>query len=259
VLYTLKAIILMPYVISMEWLHRFHDALHYYKSKQFRATEWALFKAYWFKNPYRMCKKYFKSKALNDEQRQTVQTIYGETLCMTFDMIQARMRVNAEDRIYELGAGRFRGAFFLHAFTPAHIVGIEMNPTFVKIARDIQTKCGLDRLSIRQENMLDSDLSDATLIYFYGVAFNDEASVLLINKFAQLPAHVRILCVGFSLNEYEPADQPKFTTLETFPVFFLWGRVDIWVMSPLAPVDTIAEAEVHPLENSQNSVESDAL
>ena len=61
----LKAVAYLPYYSTLEVLHHIQDLIRYGGNRSFRRCEWALLKAYFFKNPYIMCKKYYRSKSFD--------------------------------------------------------------------------------------------------------------------------------------------------------------------------------------------------
>mgnify|MGYP001052342183 CR=1 FL=1 len=249
----LNAFIHFPYYTIMELLHRLHDMLYYYKNTEFRKADLALFRAYLFRNPYLMCRRYLSSKKCIEPNKDKVQVIYGETLCMTFELLIAKLAITEHDIVFELGCGRGRGCFFIHAMTNAEVVGIELNPTFVKKANVIKDKLAITNMSFVQDNIFEADLSRATVMYFYGVAFSDTATIGLIEKFCQLPAGIRIICIGFSLNDYY--DQPLFDEIDEFEVFFLWGKTQVYVCQTKGQ-DDIASLSDQVLQLLLQSVEN---
>lgn len=222
-----KALLLFPYFTLMDWLHRLHDITYYRRSAAFKKADLALTKSYLLRNPYAICRRYFSSKKCPEKNSDRVQVIYGETFCMTFELFIAKLGIRQHDRFIDLGCGRGRGCFFIHAMTGAEVIGIDLNPTFIKKATAIVERQQLTGISFRLENIFESDLSQATILYFYGVAFSDTATLGIIEMFNQLPAGIRIICVGFSLNDYY--DEPLFDELDEFEVFFLWGKTTVWV------------------------------
>jgi len=211
----------------MEWLHRLHDLIYYRRSPQFKKADLALTKAYLFRNPYRICRSYFSSKKSPEQNANRVQVIYGETFCMTFELFIAKLKITEHDRFIDLGCGRGRGCFFIHALTGAETIGLDLNPTFIKKANAINEKQALTKIYFREEDIFEANLAEATILYFYGVAFSDIATIGLIEKFAQLPAGIRIICVGFSLNDYY--EDEIFIEIDEFDVFFLWGKTRVWI------------------------------
>ena len=228
-----KGFFFFPYFSLMDMFHRISDVLRYYIGsgpgpKEFRKTDLALTRTYLLRNPYAMCRRHFFSKAFPSAELNQVQTVYGETLLMTLELINAKLRINQYDLIMDLGSGRGRNCFFWHAYTQAQVVGVELNPDFVNLANSIRDRFQLQRLEFVHDNIFDADLSQATILYFYGVAFSEQATLGLIEKFSQLSPGIVILSVGFSLNDYY--DAPIFVELESFEVFFVWGKTRIHVM-----------------------------
>lgn len=239
----LSAFFHFPYFTLMDIMHRIHDAACYYKYKSFRQADLALTKSYLLRNPYAMCRKFFTTAKGKESGVNRVQVIYGETFCMTFELIAHRLNIGPHDIFYDLGCGRGRGVFFMNALTGAKTIGVEINPDFVKKATAIQEKLALDNVTFKEESIFDSDLSYSTVLYFYGIAFNDKAILTLIEKFVQLPAGIRIVCVGFSLNDYY--EEELFEDIDDFPVFYLWGKTRVYVCQTKGdPVDEDLSAQI---------------
>lgn len=231
----LGALIHFPYFSMMDFAHRCHDIFYYWRNPLFRKADIALMRAYFLRNPYRMCRRFFSSKKCPEPNQNKVQTIYGETFCMTLELLMRRMGMDAHDRVYELGCGRGRSCFYFNAMSGAQVIGIDLNPVFIKKATKIANTLAADNISFIEDSIFNVDLADATIIYFYGIAFNDTATLGLIEKFSQLPAGIRIACVGFSLNDYY--DEPLFLEVDEFEAFYLWGKTRIWVCETLGQIE----------------------
>ena len=75
---------------------------------------------------------------------------FGETPLTTMDVISQECGIKSSDIFYELGSGRARTCFWLHAFIGCRVYGVEYLPAFVKIAQsDTSGTVGDSKSSLR--------------------------------------------------------------------------------------------------------------
>lgn len=112
--------------------------------------------------------------------------VYGEPAPATTDLMVRRLGLDAHDVLYDLGCGR--GFFLMQALltTPLRwAVGVELAGSRVAVARSAR-QLMLDQgllgpgkeLDLREEDMAQTRLDDATVVYMDSVFFSDQ---LLLN------------------------------------------------------------------------------
>ncbi len=201
------------YFLYEEWKVR----SRFYRNAQFRKRDRALKKAYRFLNPYRINKSFLKKKGHTDLDT------YGETPLTSLYIIAQECGINAADHVIELGSGRGRGAFFLADVIGCQTTGVEWIPEFVSRAQALASDnpifiCG---------DMLQQDLSQATVIYLFGTCLPDETIELIISVFLKLKPSVKIITVSYPLSDYSS----HFKMEKQFSVSFPWGIADVYLNS----------------------------
>ena len=125
---------------------------------------------------------------------------YGEITFDSADYLFGELKLNSNDVFYDLGSGV--GKTVLQAFltTPfKKSVGVELSHTRHTYASTMLNKLLKEELrtqnrilEYREGNFLDTDFSDATIIYMCSVCYPDELMRAITNKIIALPAGVRI-------------------------------------------------------------------
>lgn len=102
--------------------------------------------------------------------------------------------MSKDDIFYHLGCGNGNGlAMALEGFSVKKAVGIDNNEQKINAAKTTLEKKKLDRWSLKCEDALRSDISDATVILFW---FSDEQILEnMIQKFSQLKQGCRIITI----------------------------------------------------------------
>jgi len=194
---------------------------HYYSNLTFMKADLLLLSHYLFKSPYKISKEFLQKR------REEEVYAYGETPLTTLDLISKECQINKRDTVFELGCGRGRSCFWLNTILGCKVVGLEYIPEFVEIAEKVKTTCGLENLTFRCENFLETNFEGATVIYLYGTCLEDDFIKKLSAKFAKLPAGTKIITVSYPLSDY--ADNSHFTLMKRFSAPFTWGEADVYL------------------------------
>lgn len=216
----LKLLCLNLVVQKRNLVEYLHVVAKYYPQWAFAKVDLSIILMYFFHNPFSISKRFLQKRGEVDVYA------YGETPLTTLDLIAKECALTSEDRVYELGCGRGRTCFWLEAFLGCQVVGIEFIPDFVERAHRIQRKIPNSRVLFRVQDMLESDLSDATVIYLYGTCYDDAFLHKLTTKFKQLKSGTRIISVSYPLNEFSGDD--SFEVMKRFPALFTWGEGDVY-------------------------------
>jgi SAM-dependent methyltransferase len=221
-----KALLRSPLYLATDIIEFVTTVVRYYPNAQFRRADLRCMSAYLMRSPYRICQRY-----LRDFPDNKVQKIYGETFFTTLDTIARAVGLSEKDVIYDLGCGRGRGVFWFNAMYKCRAIGVEIYPVFVTEARRIKKKVGIDGVEFICANLMDLDYDDATVIYFYGTAFNDEAIAAVVDRFRKLKRGTRIVSVSYALTAYTKA--PLFELEQKIRGKFLWGETNIFIQRKL--------------------------
>lgn len=222
----LKSLAHSPLYLATDVIEFFITVVRYYPNAWFRRADLRCLLPYLLRNPYRICQRYLRS--LPDDR---VQKIYGESFFTTLDTIAKAVNLSEKDVIYDLGCGRGRSVFWFHAMYKCRAVGVEIFPLFVTQARKIKKKLGMDGVEFIYGNLMDLDYDDATIIYFYGTAFTNEAVAKLMSRFNTLKAGTRVVSVSYPLPDY--TDELAFELEQKIKGKYLWGYADIYIQRKL--------------------------
>lgn len=192
----------------------------YYPNKGFRRADLAVLRKYLFNNPFRISKRFLSEQGVEDPYT------YGETPLTTMELIADECAISAGDVVFELGCGRGRTCFWLAFFKNCRAVGIEYIPEFVDIAQRVKALYEIPEVDFIQEDMLQTDLTTATVVYLYGTCYSEAFISALIKKFEKLPKGTRIITVSYSLQEFK---SEEFAVVRCFPASFTWGEADVYL------------------------------
>jgi len=111
--------------------------------------------------------------------------------------------LNKDDVFYHLGCGSGNSlAIALEEFDVKMAVGIDNNDQKIKTAKNLLEKKKLSRWTLRCEDILQSDISDATVILFW---FSDEQILdSMVSKFSKLKQGCRIITIWGPLPDCLP-------------------------------------------------------
>jgi ubiquinone/menaquinone biosynthesis C-methylase UbiE len=148
------------------------------------------------------------------------------------------VHVSPSDVVYDLGSGDGRLLFAALERGAGKCVGIDIDPGVVKAAREIAKSKGLeDRVTFIEGDVMDQDLSGATVVFTY---LYTSASVALRPKFEnELKPGTRVVVESFSIPGWHPA---KTTGIE-YRSFYLY------VMPPERTSDYDTALTDFPSEN----------
>jgi SAM-dependent methyltransferase len=134
----------------------------YYHNSAFLKVDFLMFLHYFFRGPFNISKCFLIEKGDEDIYN------YGETPLTVMEKMTKEAECSPNDIVFELGCGRGKTVFWLNSFLQCKVVGIEIIPLFVEKARSIKQWLKVKDVEFRNEDMLTTDYSAATIIYLYG-------------------------------------------------------------------------------------------
>ena len=199
----------------------FRVVFHYYSNISFLKADSYLVFLYLFNSPFTVSKNYLLGRG-----EKNLYT-YGETPLTTLEYIARECRLSSKDKVFELGCGRGRTCIWLNQFIGCSVVGIDFVPTFIQRANETALRCNLSGVQFREEDILQSDLSGATVIYLYGTCYSTSFIQNLIQRFKKLARGTKIITISYALSDY--TSEPLFEVMKRFPARFTWGEADVYL------------------------------
>ena len=149
---------------------------------------------------------------------------FGETNLKSIQAILAKIPINSDSTIFELGCGRGRAAFLLHFLTGAKIVAIDVVGPFITTGRRLARWTGCEQhLLFSYENFLDTELSDADVVYACALCFSQSTRENLAKNLKKCRPGTYLVSVGWN---------PKrswLKPLEHFTSRFSWGQATLYI------------------------------
>jgi SAM-dependent methyltransferase len=193
----------------------------YYTNPIFAKIDSFLLISYLFQNPFAISKRFLKKRG--DKNIYA----YGETPLTTLDEIVKECKITSKDTVYELGCGRGRACFWLNTFLGCKVVGIEYIPEFVERANAIKNKFNIMNVEFRLQDMFQTNLSEATVVYLYGTCLEEQEIRKLINNMKKLKSGSKIVTISYPLTDY--TSETLFEVMKRFQVMYPWGLADVYL------------------------------
>ncbi|MFN0064776.1 MAG: class I SAM-dependent methyltransferase [Chlamydiales bacterium] len=184
---------------------------------RFLITDVLLAAQYFVHPPYKISKRFLRQRGELDLYS------YGETPLTTLDYIARKCHILSKDCVVDLGCGTGRTSFWMAQFIRCRVIGVDYLPTFIRKARNTLRWTLLDNLTFYEQDMLNVDLTPATVIYLYGTLLQDSMIYKLCDRFAATQS--RVISVSYPLCEYDN----RFCTVKEFSARFPWGKAQIYL------------------------------
>ncbi|MEM1283577.1 MAG: class I SAM-dependent methyltransferase [Chlamydiota bacterium] len=190
-----------------------------YRNAHYRNADLKLLFKYLFVNPYKISKQY----ALKHGHEEIY--TYGETPIPGLRKIVEECEISPSDHVYELGCGRGRACIWLRHMIGCDVTGIDCIDEYIRRLKDLQD----EKLTFIEEDFLDTDLRDATVIYLNGTMLSGLQIETLCKKLATLKSGTKIITVSYPLTDYSPPD--IFQVVKEFPIEFHWGTGTVYLQT----------------------------
>jgi len=187
----------------------------YWRDFRFFKIDFSVLKNYFWKSPYRIV-------------RELSLGTYGETPLKTMAKIAKELELTKDDHFIEMGSGRGRCALWLSHFIGCSVLGIELIPKFVKVAKGVVEEYDLKNCYFSCEDYFDTDVSNASHIYLYDPGLTESSIHNLTMLLKKASPGTKIITVSFSLGEYFP-EKEWFSVEKEFSVSFPWGKTTAYI------------------------------
>lgn len=129
--------------------------------------------------------------------------------------------VTASDVVYDLGSGDGRILIAAARDRGARGVGLEIDPALVAQSTERARRLGLaDRLSFRQQDLFEADLSPATVVTLY--LSPDLNRRLRAKLMSELRPGSRIVSHSFDMGDWAPSRTLQVSSNEGSHTLYLW-------------------------------------
>ena len=129
--------------------------------------------------------------------------------------------VTASDVVYDLGSGDGRILIAAGRDRGARGVGLEIDPVLVAQSTERARRLGLaDRLSFRQQDLFEADLTPATVVTLY--LSPDLNRRLRPKLLSELRPGARIVSHNFDMGDWAPARTLQVSSNEGSHTLYLW-------------------------------------
>lgn len=127
--------------------------------------------------------------------------------------------VTSSDVVYDLGSGDGRLVIAASQDFGARGVGIDIDAERIREANENALKAGVsDRVKFRQEDLFNSDFSEATVVFLYLLP---HLNLKLRPKlFHQLKPGTRVVSHDFDMGEWKPAQTQKIILPEESTLYY---------------------------------------
>ena len=186
----------------------------------YRSLTRALKRTYRWKNPFLLSRSARKKISLPKSD-----LVYGETPAMTaFDLLN-RIGLDHADHVVECGGGTSVFSLVAVSAFGCRATVLEIVPSFVKKTREICAFLGLERVKVKQTDILEDPLPEGTLYYLTGTTFSDESWEKLQRQMAQAPVGAKAISLSTAL------DGKAWKNLETIKMPFSWGENTVYIQT----------------------------
>lgn len=196
-------------------------ASRYYSHLSFLKVDLSLLLSYCFISPFKISKDFLIRKGEKEIYA------YGETPLTTLEQIAEKCDFSPKDKVIELGCGRGRSCFWLNHFIGCSVIGIDYIPEFIEKANQIKQRFDVSGVQFRLEDMVRSDLSEATVIYLYGTCLEEDSIRKIIANIEKAPPGTKVISVSYPLTDY--VSSPSLEVMRVFPAKFTWGIGDVYL------------------------------
>lgn len=150
--------------------------------------------------------------------------VYGETPLSTLEQILGHIDLKFDDQFVDLGCGKGQLAFFVNMAYGIHCRGIDIIPTFIKIAARTARQHRLDEITFDCLEFKKTELSTATIVYVTATCLNETTLNELNTHFkAQLPDNAIVISVT------HPIVNEGFIPIWKGVLPFNWGNCMVYI------------------------------
>ncbi len=159
--------------------------------------------------------------------------VYGETPYSSFQKALYFVPLNFESVFYDLGCGKGRLLFYVLEAYGIQCKGIEIMPTYCRIAKQTALRNGRgNEIDIIEGDYMKMDISDATVVYLSWTCYSDNRKKEVCKKLETLQNDTYVI------TSTTPIDHPDFEKVTVMNVPFSWGKGTLYVQRKITYAQT---------------------
>lgn len=166
-----------------------------------------------------------KSKIFKD----SIELTYGETPYRVLHHALSLIPMTSKDRFYDLGCGRGKLVFFVHTHYHISATGIELIPTYIKLANQLVKdlykgrESGKAKIRFIESDFLKTNFLDGTIIFLTGTCLTEATFKALLKKIDMLQKGSWVITASY------PLQSVHFQLKHHLKVFFSWGYGNLYL------------------------------
>ena len=186
----------------------------------YRSLRRAVERAYRYKSPYSIARAARKKVSVPEDD-----LIFGETPYITAYDLLTELGIDHADHVVECGGGTAIFSLVATASVGCHATVLEIVPGFVQKTREIVSFLGLERVKVKQLDILNATLPEGSLYYLTGTTFSEESWKKLQRQMAQAPVGAKAISLSVAL------DSKAWRLEKTLKLPFSWGENTVYLQT----------------------------
>ena len=186
----------------------------------YRSLKRAVEMAYRYRNPYVLARSARRKIKLPESD-----LVFGETPFITAYDLLVELKVDHADHVVECGGGTSIFSLVATSAFGCHATVLEIVPAFVKKTREVAAHLGLERIEVKQSDILEASLPEGTVYYLTGTTFSEESWKKLQRQMAQAPEGAKAISLSVAL------DSKAWRLDQTLTLPFSWGENTVYLQT----------------------------
>ncbi len=166
--------------------------------------------------------KYHEEKT-STKIKDIVELTYGETPYFTLKKIIKKIPIKKEQIFIDLGCGRGRLVFFVNKHFKLKSIGIDLIPTYIKVANFFKQKKKITEVEFYLADILNHDFSKGDIFYIAWTCLNKETIKQIEQRLINLKRGSYVITTSM------PVQNKNFKVIKEFKLPFSWGYGHVYL------------------------------
>lgn len=184
----------------------------------YRGLMYTMRQTYRWKNPFLLARS-----ARRKIDLPPTDLVYGETPPITAFQLLTKLGVDHADHVVECGGGTSVFSLVAVSALGCRATVLEIVPKFVQKTRQIATTLGLERVKVKQCDILAEPLPEGTVYYLTGTTFSEESWRKLQRRMAEAPEGATAISLTVKL------DSKAWELVDSVTLPFSWGENSVYI------------------------------